>query len=66
MTVLRPSMLKAMALAQSLVPSTAPDERQRVTAEAQRLRERAASASRTTAWLLLFAVAAMAVARYLN
>lgn len=66
MTVLRPSMLKAMALAQSLGPSTAPDERQRVAAEAQRLRERAASAGRTTAWLLLFAVAAMAVARYLN
>jgi hypothetical protein len=65
MTVLRPSMMKAMALAQSLGPSTSADERQRVTAEAQSLRGRAAAASRATAWLLLFAVAAMAVARYL-
>jgi uncharacterized membrane protein len=62
---LRPSMMKAMALAQSLGPSTSADERQRVMAEAQRLRTRAAAASRATAWLLLFAVAAMAVARYL-
>ena len=65
MIVLRPSMMKAMALAQSLGPSTSADERQRVMADAQRLRLRAAAASRITAWLLLFAVAAMAVARYL-
>jgi uncharacterized membrane protein len=63
--VLRPSMLKAMSLAQSLGPSTSPEERQRVMGEAQRLRERAAAAGRATAFLLLFAVAAMAVARYL-
>jgi uncharacterized membrane protein len=65
MIVLRPSMLKAMALAQSLGPSTSADDRQRVMAEAQQLRIRAAAASLATAWLLLFAVAAMAVARYL-
>ncbi|HJR51046.1 MAG TPA: hypothetical protein VJ794_08075 [Gemmatimonadales bacterium] len=65
MIVLRPSMLKAMALAQSLGPSTSADERQHVMAEAQRLRTRAAAASRATAWLLLIAVTAMAVARYL-
>jgi uncharacterized membrane protein len=65
MIVLRPSMMKAMALAQSLGPSTSADERQRVMAEAQRLRGRAGAAGRTTAWLVLFAVAAMAVARYL-
>jgi uncharacterized membrane protein len=65
MIVLRPSMMKAMALAQSLGPSTSADERQRVMADAQQLRLRAAAASRITAWLLLFAVAAMAVARYL-
>jgi hypothetical protein len=65
MIVLRPSMMKAMALAQSLGPSTSADDRQRVMAEAQQLRVRAAAASRVTAWLLLFAVAAMAVARYL-
>lgn len=63
--VLRPSMLKAMALTQSLGPSTSADDRQRVMAEAQRLRLRAAASGRATAYLLLFAVAAMAVARYL-
>jgi len=63
--VLRPSMLKAMALGQSLGPSASPEERQRVMAVAQRLRARAFAASRATAYLLLFAVAAMAVARYL-
>jgi hypothetical protein len=63
--VLRPSMMKAMALGQSLGPSTSAEERQRVMGEAQRLRLRAAAASRATAYLLLFAVTAMAVARYL-
>jgi putative copper export protein len=63
--VMRPSMMKAMALGQSLGPSTSADERQRVMGEAQRLRGRAAAAGRATAYLLLFAVAAMAVARYL-
>jgi hypothetical protein len=65
MAVLRPSMLKAAALGRSLGASAGAEERQRVSAEAQRLRERAAAASRMTAYLLLFAVAAMAVARYL-
>jgi hypothetical protein len=63
--VLRPSMMKAMALAQSLGPSASAEERQKVMGEAQRLRERAASSGRATAYLLLFSVAAMAVARYL-
>ncbi len=63
--VMRPSMMKAMALGQGLGPSTAAEERQRVTAEAQRLRARAGAASRATAYLLFFAIAAMAVARYL-
>ena len=65
MTVMRPSMLKAAELGQSLGPATHADERQRVTAEVQRLRSRAAAAGRVTAYLLFFAVAAMAVARYL-
>ncbi|HEX2220881.1 MAG TPA: hypothetical protein VHG35_18940 [Gemmatimonadales bacterium] len=65
MIVLRPSMLKAASLGQSLDAATTPEERQRVTAEAQRLRARAAAAGRVTTYLLLFAVAAMAVARYL-
>jgi len=65
MAVLRPSMMKAMALGQSLGPAASAEDRQRVMGEAQRLRVRAASASRATAYLLLFAVTAMAVARYL-
>ena len=65
MAVLRPSMMKAMALGQSLGPSASADERQRVMGEAQRLRARAAAAGRATAYLLLVAVTAMAVARYL-
>jgi len=66
MAVLRPAMMKAMTLGQSLGPSASAEERQRVMGEAQRLRARAASASRATAYLLFFAVAAMAVARYLT
>lgn len=65
MAVLRPSMLKAAALGQSLGPSTGAEERQRLMAEAQRLRARAATAGRATAYLLFLSVAAMAVARYL-
>ncbi len=63
--VLRPAMMKAMALGQSLGPSTSAEERQRLMGEAQRLRARAAASGRATAYLLLFAVTAMAVARYL-
>jgi hypothetical protein len=63
--VLRPSMMKAMALGQSLGSSASDEERRRVMGEAQRLRARATTASQATAYLLLFAVAAMAVARYL-
>jgi hypothetical protein len=65
MAVLRPSMTKAMALGQSLGPSTSAEERQRIMGEAQRLRERAAKASKGVAHLLFLALAAMAVARYL-
>jgi hypothetical protein len=65
MIVMRPAMMKAMAMAQSIGPSATPDERQRVGAEAQRLRTRAAVAGKAVNHLLFFAVAAMAVARYL-
>ncbi len=65
MTVMRPSMLKSVALGQSLGPTASAEERQRVMGEVQRLRGRTAASSRLTAGLLLFAVAAMAVARYL-
>ena len=63
--VLRPSMTKAMALMQSLSPSMSAEQRQAAMAEAERLRGRAGRASRATAHLVLFAVAAMAIARYL-
>jgi uncharacterized membrane protein len=63
--VMRPAMLQAMALAQSLGPSATPEERQRVGAESQRLRARAGAVGKAVNHLLLFAVAAMAVARYL-
>lgn len=65
MFVMRPAMLKAMTLAQSLGPSASPQDRERVGAEAQRLRARAAVAGKAVTHLLLFAVAAMAVARYI-
>jgi uncharacterized membrane protein len=63
--VLRPSMLKAAALAQSLAQAGAADDRQTAMGEIQRLRDRATRASKAVMHLLLFAVAAMAVARYL-
>jgi hypothetical protein len=63
--VMRPAMMKAVSLAQSLGPSTSPEERQRIGSEAQRLRGRAATAGKAVTHLLFLAVAAMAVARYL-
>lgn len=63
--VMRPAMMKAMALAQSLGPSATPEDRQSVAAESQRLRARSAVAGKAVNHLLFFAVAAMAVARYL-
>lgn len=64
-SVMRPSMMKAVALSQPAGPDTSESERQRRLAEAQRLRQRAAAAGRLVAGLLLVALAAMAVARYL-
>lgn len=54
-TIVRPSMMKSAQLMQS-----GGDK-----AEAQRLRERAATMNRVVAMLLILAVSAMAVARYL-
>jgi hypothetical protein len=55
-TIMRPAMLRASSLGQTLGP-TAP--------EVQRLRARGTTISRVVAVLLLFSVAAMAVGRYL-
>jgi uncharacterized membrane protein len=63
-TVTRPAMMRSMRLAESLA-STPPEERAQRSAEIQRLRARGAAMGRVVASLLLFALAAMAVARYL-
>jgi uncharacterized membrane protein len=65
MFVMRPAMMKAVTLAQSLGPSASPQDRERVGAEAQRLRARASVAGKAVTHLLFLAVAAMAVARYI-
>ena len=63
--VARPAMMKAGGLMQALGAATGEEERRRILAEAQRLRTRGGRAATTGAILLLLAVAAMAVARYL-
>ncbi len=60
--VMRPSMLKAAALARGAASSA---DKESVMEEAQRLRLRAQGAGRWVAALLSLSVAAMAVARYL-
>jgi hypothetical protein len=62
--VMRPAMVRSMQLAGTL-GSVTPDERARTQAEIQRLRARAAGMGRVVTILLLFALGAMAVARYL-
>lgn len=64
MIVMRPSMLRVTALAETLGSAT-PREREERMAEMQRLRARGASAGRWVAGLLVATVAAMAVGRYL-
>jgi hypothetical protein len=63
-TVLRPSMLRVLAIMAS-VPGAPATDRDRLIGEAQRFRARGAAAGRAVAVLLLLATAAMAVARYL-
>ena len=63
-TMVRPSMLKAAAIGQTL-GTASPADRDRIGAEIQALRARAASAGQAVAWLLGIAVITMAVARYL-
>lgn len=64
-TVLRTSMKRVGALAAAMGSVATEEERAARGAEIQRLRARGATVGRVVAWLLLFAVAAMAVARYL-
>jgi len=62
--VLRPAMMRSIALAASLA-SAAPDDRAKRSAEIQRLRARGAMTGWVVMILLLYALGAMAVARYL-
>jgi len=63
--VLRPSMMRAGSLMAGIGPALPEAERAARLGEARRLRARGASAGRLVAGLLLLAVGAMAVARYL-
>ncbi len=60
----RPVMMRSMKLAESL-PAASPADRPSIMAEMQRLRGRAATVNRVVMALLLIALSAMAVARYL-
>lgn len=64
LTRIRPSMLKVAALAPTIGAAPAAD-RDRIMAEVQELRGRAARGGRAVAWMLAIAVATMAVGRYL-
>lgn len=59
----RPLMMRSMKLGESL-PTASPAERQSIQAELQRLRDRGATINKVVMALLLIALAAMAVARY--
>lgn len=62
--VMRPAMLRSTALAQSLAAAS-PQERATRTVEIERLRARGAMTAWAVLVLLLYALGAMAVARYL-
>jgi hypothetical protein len=64
MAVMRPAMLRMVKLQESL-PSAAPADRATITAELQQLRARGNMVGKVVAWMLLFTLALMAVARYL-
>lgn len=64
-TLMRPSLLRAGALAQGMSQVTDEAERTARGAEIQRLRGRARSSGQVVATLLVLATAAMAVGRYL-
>jgi len=62
--VMRPAMMRSMKLMESI--ATAPQaERAAMQAEIQQLRARGAVLGKVVVWMLLFTLAAMAVARYL-
>jgi hypothetical protein len=63
-SVMRPSMMRAMRLAQEMAAITSEQDRAARMQEIGRLRARGAAAGRAVAVLLLLATAAMAAARY--
>jgi len=65
LAVVRPSMMGAMTIMQSLSGAVSEEERQERMRQAQRLRARSVLFGRIVAGMLLLAAAAMAVARYL-
>ncbi|MEK7381232.1 MAG: hypothetical protein AAB075_09510 [Gemmatimonadota bacterium] len=64
LAIVRPSMKRAMQLAQATAGAPA-ESREGMQAEAQALRGKAAGAAKVVAWLLAATTIAMAVARYL-
>jgi len=62
--VMRPAMMRTAKLSESM-PSTPPADRPAVQAELQKLRDRATLLGKVVMWMMLFTLAAMAVARYL-
>lgn len=65
LAIARPSMMRAMAIMQTLGSASSDEERQQRTREAQRLRTRSGVVGQLVAWMLLIAAASMSVARYL-
>lgn len=65
LAVVRPSMMRAMKIMQTLDGARSEDERRGRLRDVERLRARSGTAGRAVAWMLLFAAASMAVARYL-
>jgi hypothetical protein len=63
-TMVRPAMLRMAGLTQQMAAAQSDQERQALGAQVQQLRARSTTVSRATAWLLLLAIALMAVARY--
>jgi hypothetical protein len=66
MTIVRPSMMKAMAAMQSVAGASTPEERESLMQTAARYRARGAIGGRVVAVLLILATAAMAVSRYVT
>jgi len=62
--VMRPAMMRTVKLSEAL-PTTPPADRPAVQAELQKLRDRGTLLGKVVMWMMLFTLAAMAVARYL-